>query len=66
LALNLGALKSFDWRALQKYASPKAASDLNTFLEALPQNAGKTMLIIAGIAWAAAACIFTRPCRCSS
>jgi hypothetical protein len=52
--LNFNALKSFDWRSLQKYTSPKAADDLNVFLEKLPQNAGKTMLIIAGIAWAAA------------
>jgi hypothetical protein len=48
-------LKSFDWRSLKKLADPKTAGDLNHFLEKLPQNAGQTVLIAAGIAWAAAA-----------
>ena len=47
-------LKDFDWRSLKKFANPNAADDLNVFLEKLPQNAGQTMLIIAGIAWGAA------------
>lgn len=47
-------LKEFDWRSLQKYTSPKASRDFNSFLEKLPQNAGQTMLIIAGVAWATA------------
>lgn len=46
--------KNFDWRMLQKYMSPKATGDLNVFLEKLPQNAGQTVLIAAGIAWAMA------------
>lgn len=46
--------KSFDWRALQKYLSPTAANDLNAFLEKLPQTAGQTALVAAGIAWMAA------------
>ncbi len=49
--------KSIDWRALQRYTSPKAAGDLNDFLEKLPQTAGQTVLIAAGIAWASAAAI---------
>lgn len=52
--INMDSLKNFDWRSLKKYTSPQAADDLNAFLEKLPQNAGQTMLIIAGIAWAAA------------
>ncbi len=44
-------IKNYDWRSLQKFTSPQAAEDLNVFLEKLPQNAGKTMLIIAGVAW---------------
>ena len=52
--MDLKSLKSFDWRSLQKYASPQASADLNSFLEKLPQNAGQTMLIIAGVVWAAA------------
>lgn len=47
-------LKSFDWRSLKKYASPQASDDLNKFLEKMPTNAGKTMLIIAATAWAVA------------
>lgn len=52
--IDINALKRFDWRSLKKYASPKAAEDLNAFLEKLPQNTNQTLLIIAGIAWAAA------------
>lgn len=48
------ALKNFDVRSLQKYVSPQAVEDLNKFLENLPVHTGNTILIIAGIAWAAA------------
>ncbi len=51
------SLKEFDWRSLKKYTSPKAADDLNLFLEKLPQNTGQTMLIIAGVAWAMAGAV---------
>ncbi|MCB1531842.1 MAG: hypothetical protein KDJ35_03130 [Alphaproteobacteria bacterium] len=44
-------MKSFDWSSLKKYASPKAADDLNDFLEKIPQNTNQTMLIIAGVVW---------------
>jgi hypothetical protein len=47
-------LKNFDWRSLQKYASPKAADDLNAFLEKLPQNTNKSILVVAGVIWACA------------
>lgn len=47
-------LKKFDFRSLQKLTDPKAAGDLNAFLEKLPQNAGQTVLVAAGIAWAMA------------
>ncbi len=36
---------------------PKAAGDLNAFLEKLPQNAGQAVLIAAGISWAVAAAL---------
>lgn len=52
--INMESLKNFEWRSLKKYTSPQAVDDLNVFLEKMPQNAGKTMLIIASIAWAAA------------
>jgi hypothetical protein len=53
--LDIAKFKNFDWRSLQKYASPKAADDLNAFLERLPQNSSKSVLMAAGIIWACAA-----------
>lgn len=47
--------KSFDWQKIQKYFSAQSTDDLNRFLEKVPQNAGQTVLIAAGIAWAMAA-----------
>lgn len=52
--MALNDLKSFDWRSIQKYLNPQSADDLNLFLEKLPQHAGQTVLIAAGIAWAMA------------
>ena len=40
--------------SLKKLTDPKAAGDLNVFLEKMPQNAGQTILIAAGIVWAMA------------
>ena len=51
------SFKDFDWRSLKKYTSPQAADDLNAFLEKLPQNAGQTMLIIAGVTWGVAGAV---------
>lgn len=51
------AIQNFEWRSVSKIASPQAAEDLNVFLEKIPQNAGQTMLVIAGVTWAAAAVI---------
>lgn len=51
------ASKGFDFRALSRYLNPQASDDLNRFLEKLPQNAGNSALIAAGIAWAAAAAL---------
>lgn len=48
-------LKSFDLSILKKLSDPKLAGDLNIYLENLPERAGQTILIAAGIAWAAAA-----------
>ncbi len=45
------AVGSFDFRSFQKYFNPQASGDLNAFLEKLPQNAGQSALIAAGIAW---------------
>lgn len=48
-------IKTIDFRKFQRYFSPQAMEDLNVFLEKLPQNAGNTVLMAAGIVWAAAA-----------
>lgn len=45
-------LKSFDWRSLKKYANAQSAGDFDAFLDKMPQLAGQTALIAAGIAWA--------------
>jgi len=47
--------KSFDFGKLKKYFGTHSSADLNHFLENLPQNAGKTVLIAAAIAWGTAA-----------
>jgi len=52
LAFNF---KSLDWRKLQRLTSTQAMHDLNDFLEHLPQTAGQTILVAAGIAWATGA-----------
>lgn len=52
--MDLKQLQSFDWKSLQKYASPRAFADLNDFIESLPKKADKSMLVIAGVSWAAA------------
>lgn len=53
-SFSLDQLKDFDWRSLKKLTSPQAAEDLNQFIEKLPQNTNNTLLIIAGVVWAAA------------
>lgn len=49
--------KKLDMSLIKKAMDPKAAGDLNAFIEKLPQNAGQTALIAAGIAWAMAAAL---------
>lgn len=46
---------TFDFRKIQRLLSPQAMEDLNRFLEKLPQTAGHTVLMAAGVAWAVAA-----------
>ncbi|MGB4057359.1 MAG: hypothetical protein WBK77_04680 [Alphaproteobacteria bacterium] len=55
--IDFKSLKSFDWRSLKKYADPKVSEDVNAFLEKLPQHAGQSILVMAGIAWAASGAI---------
>ncbi len=47
--------KSFDMSMLKKLTDPKLAGDMNIFLENLPDRVGHSVLIAAGIVWAAAA-----------
>ncbi|MFN3700009.1 MAG: hypothetical protein ACK4VI_00640 [Alphaproteobacteria bacterium] len=56
-SVDFKAITSFNWHSLKKYLSPQATEDLNTFLEKLPINAGQTMLMIAGVAWASAGAV---------
>lgn len=50
--------KSINWNAaFKKLTSAQSSQDLNVFLERMPHTAGHTVLIAAGIAWAAAAAI---------
>ncbi|MDH5722469.1 MAG: hypothetical protein OEY94_03995 [Alphaproteobacteria bacterium] len=48
-------LKKFNWQSLKRYMDPKAVDDMNIFLEKLPQNTNKTLLIITGVVWVSAA-----------
>lgn len=50
-------ISNFNWRSMSRYLSPQAADDLNAFLEQMPQKAGQSALIAAGIVWAAAGAI---------
>lgn len=52
--MDLNQLKSFNWRSLQKYFTAKGTEDFNAFLEKLPHNTSQTILMMAGVAWAAA------------
>lgn len=54
LGLNTDSLKALNLASLKRLADPQSSEDLNRFLEALPKNAGQTILIVAGIIWAAA------------
>ncbi len=53
--MDLKGFGKFDWHSLKKYFSPKAMDDVNIFLEKLPHNTSKTMLVVVGIVWAFAA-----------
>ncbi len=51
------SVSKIDWRALNKYTSPKAMDDLNAFLEKMPQNTNQSLLIAAAIIWSFAAAL---------
>lgn len=49
--VDLKAIPKVDIKKVNALLSPRAFNDLNDFIEHLPQNAGKTVLIAAAIAW---------------
>ncbi len=55
--MQLKESKSFDWKSLNKFFSPKAMDDMNDFLEKLPQNTSKPLLIITAVIWGSAAAL---------
>ncbi len=55
--MQLKELKDFDWRSLSKFFSPKAMDSMNDFLEKLPQNTSKSLLIIISVIWGSAAAL---------
>lgn len=54
MKVSIDSFKSFDWRSIKRLIDPKAADDLNAFLEKLPQNTGQTMIVIAAVIWVCA------------
>lgn len=55
--MKLEKIAKFDWRSLQKYTSPQAVDNFNRFLEKMPQNTNKSLLVTAAIVWAIAGAI---------
>ena len=47
-----------DMNTLKRWVNPRAYKDLDTFIESMPEKAGKNTLIAAGIVWAAAGMLF--------
>lgn len=52
--MKLEKLAKFDWRSLQKYTSPQAVDKFNRFLEKMPHNTNKSLLIVAAVVWTVA------------
>lgn len=44
-------------QSLSKFMSPKAIDDLNAFLEKMPQNTNKSLLVMTAIIWGTAAAL---------
>jgi len=49
--VQLKESKKFNWKSLNKFVSPKAMDDMNDFIERLPQNTSKSLLIITAAIW---------------
>lgn len=47
--------QTFNIADLAKYLKPEASTDLNRFMDSVPEHVGKFALIAGGIAWASAA-----------
>ena len=46
--------KSIDYKAIARYLNPRSFGNLDIFIESLPHNTNKTLLIIAASVWACA------------
>lgn len=55
MKLNAESFKAANFGAIRKLTTPQAADELNSFLEKLPKNTSKSILIVTGIIWACAA-----------
>lgn len=55
--MALKGLNGLNWHSVNKYMSSQAIDDFNTFLEKLPLNTNKTVLIIVGIVWGCGAAL---------
>ncbi len=53
--VNLESIKAFKWGTLRKFTTPQAADELNNFLENLPRNTSKSILVITALIWSSAA-----------
>ncbi len=55
--MQYSGFKNFDWRSLNRFLGPKAMDEMNVFLEKLPQNSSKSLLIMAAVVWGFAAVV---------
>lgn len=55
--MNFDQFKNIKWSTFQRYLTPGAMDDANAFLEKLPQNTSKTLLIVTGVIWSCAAAL---------
>jgi hypothetical protein len=47
-------IKKIDYKVIAKVLNPRSYSNLDVFLESLPQNTNKTLLIITAVIWVSA------------
>lgn len=57
MVCKLSSTGKIDWTRIKKLSDPATFDDLNRFLEKMPDNTGKTILVITGIVWLCAGAI---------